>query len=284
LTIESHIVSEGTEKVRLSDYAGGIFKTVSSRKGMKKAIDKELVLLNGKIAKTGHFIFAGDVIELMENSDKNRPTIELTLEVLYEDEHLAIINKPAGIEVSGNKKWTLENALSSNLKPSIESDTLKFPEPIHRLDYPTSGALLIGKTATTVIALNKMFEERKVKKIYHAITIKKMDESGTIETPIDGKPSQSSFTVLKTLVSERFSYLNLVELEPQTGRRHQLRKHLSKIGNPILGDRDYSKKGLILSGKGLYLHATSLRFRHPITNVELNIEAAFPKKFKKLFP
>lgn len=284
MTIESHIVSEGTEKVRLSDYAGGIFKTVSSRKGMKKAIDKELVLLNGKIAKTGHFIFAGDVIELMENSDKNRPTIELTLEVLYEDEHLAIINKPAGIEVSGNKKWTLENALSSNLKPSIESDTLKFPEPIHRLDYPTSGALLIGKTATTVIALNKMFEERKVKKIYHAITIKKMDESGTIETPIDGKPSQSSFTVLKTLVSERFSYLNLVELEPQTGRRHQLRKHLSKIGNPILGDRDYSKKGLILSGKGLYLHATSLRFRHPITNVELNIEAAFPKKFKKLFP
>tara|TARA_R110002072_G_scaffold37645_6_gene109819 strand:- start:1650 stop:2504 length:855 start_codon:yes stop_codon:yes gene_type:complete len=284
LTIESHIVSEGTEKVRLSDYAGGIFKTVSSRKGMKKAIDKELVLLNGKIAKTGHFIFAGDVIELMENSDKNRPTIELTLEVLYEDEHLAIINKPAGIEVSGNKKWTLENALSSNLKPSIESDTLKFPEPIHRLDYPTSGALLIGKTATTVIALNKMFEERKVKKIYHAITIKKMDESGTIETPIDGKPSQSSFTVLKTLVSERFSYLNLVELELQTGRRHQLRKHLSKIGNPILGDRDYGKKGLILSGKGLYLHATSLRFRHPITNVELNIEAAFPKKFKKLFP
>ncbi len=284
MTIESHIVSEGTEKVRLSDYAGGIFKTVSSRKGMKKAIDKELVLLNGKIAKTGHFIFAGDVIELMENSDKNRPTIELTLEVLYEDEHLAIINKPAGIEVSGNKKWTLENALSSNLKPSIESDTLKFPEPIHRLDYPTSGALLIGKTATTVIALNKMFEERKVKKIYHAITIKKMDESGTIETPIDGKPSQSSFTVLKTLVSERFSYLNLVELELQTGRRHQLRKHLSKIGNPILGDRDYGKKGLILSGKGLYLHATSLRFRHPITNVELNIEAAFPKKFKKLFP
>ena len=112
----------------------------------------------------------------------------------------------------------------------------------------------------------------------------KVNLYGTIETPIDGKPSQSSFTVLKTLVSERFSYLNLVELELQTGRRHQLRKHLSKIGNPILGDRDYGKKGLILSGKGLYLHATSLRFRHPITNVELNIEAAFPKKFKKLFP
>lgn len=284
MVVESHTVLELVKKVRLSDYAGGIFKTISSRKGMKKAIDKGLVLLNGKTAKTGDFISKGDVIELLENPDKNRPIIELKLEVLFEDEFLAIINKPAGIEVSGNKKWTVENALLSNLKPSTEADALKLPEPIHRLDYPTSGALLIGKTAASVTALNKMFEEKQVKKTYHAITIGKMDDLGIIDFPVDGKPSKSTFSVLQTVVSERFSYLNLVELEPHTGRRHQLRKHLSEIGNPILGDRDYGTHGLILSGKGLYLHATSLRFRHPITNAELMIEAPRPKKFGKLFP
>jgi len=282
--IESHIVPNLEGKVRLSDYAGGIFKTIPSRKGMKKAIDKGLVELNGKPAKTSSFISEGDVIELLENPNQTRPYIELKLEVLFEDEHLAIINKPAGIEVSGNRKWTLENALGFNLKLSTESDALKFPEPIHRLDYPTSGALLIGKTATTIIALNKLFEARKVQKIYYAVTIGKMDEFGTIETPIDGKPSKSLFTVLQTVVSERFAFLNLVKLEPYTGRRHQLRKHLSKIGNPILGDRDYGIEGLILSGKGLYLHASSLRFLHPITQEELFIEAALPKKFGKLFP
>jgi 23S rRNA pseudouridine1911/1915/1917 synthase len=272
------------EKARLSDYAGGIFKTIPSRKGMKKAIDKGWVKLNGKTAKTGAFLSEGDVIELLENPNQTRPEIELKLKVLFEDEHLAIINKPAGIEVSGNRKWTLENALGFNLKLSTESDALKFPEPIHRLDYPTSGALLIGKTATTIIALNKLFEDRKVQKIYYAVTIGKMNELGTIETPIDGKPSKSLFTVLQTVVSERFTCLNLVNLEPHTGRRHQLRKHLSEIGNPILGDRDYRIEGLILNGKGLYLHASSLQFLHPITKEELFIEAVLPKKFRKLFP
>jgi 23S rRNA pseudouridine1911/1915/1917 synthase len=75
-----------------------------------------------------------------------------------------------------------------------------------------------------------------------------------------------------------------VQLKPHTGRRHQLRKHLSEIGNSILGDRDYGKNGLILSGKGLYLHASSIQFLHPITQEELFIEAALPKKFRKLFP
>jgi 23S rRNA pseudouridine1911/1915/1917 synthase len=282
--IESHIVPVLEGKVRLSDYAGGLFKTIPSRKGMKKAIDRGLVRLNGKAANTGDFISEGDVIELLENPDKNRPIIELKLEVLFEDEYLAVINKPAGIEVSGNKKWTLENALSFNLEPSSESDALKFPKPVHRLDYPTSGALLIGKSATVVIALNKLFEERKVQKVYHAVTIGKMEKFGTIETPIDGRPSKSTFTVLQTLDSERFTHLNLVKLKPHTGRRHQLRKHLSEIGNPILGDRDYGTEGLILSGKGLYLHASSLLFSHPITQEELFIEAALPKKFGKLFP
>ncbi len=284
LVIESHIVRELEKSIRLSDYAGGIFKTTSSRKGMKKAIDKGLVHLNGNLAHTGDLLVGGETIELHEDLSQNRPEIELKLEVLFEDEHLAIINKPAGVEVSGNKRWTVANALSSNLKPSTESDALRFPEPIHRLDYPTSGVLLIGKTASTVIELNRLFEERNVEKTYHAVTIESMELNGDIRFIVDDKPSHSAFKVLSTIESKRFGWLNLVELRPRTGRRHQLRKHLSELGNPILGDKDYGLEGLILNGKGLYLHASSLRFIHPTEKTEVYLQAELPKKFRKLFP
>ena len=284
MVIESHTVPQRNESIRLSDYAGGIFKTISSRKGMKKAVDKGFVLLNGKVANTADLLSGGDCIELLENPNQNRPEIELKLEVLFEDEHLAIIHKPAGVEVSGNKRWTIANALSSSLKLSTEADALKFPEPIHRLDYPTSGVLLIGKTASSVIRLNRLFEERKVEKTYHAISIGEMEPNGDIHFLVDDKPSHSSFKVLGTIPSERFGCLNLVELQPHTGRRHQLRKHLSELGNPILGDKDYGTEGLILKGNGLYLHASSLRFVHPVTEAEIHVQSALPKKFKKLFP
>lgn len=284
MVIESHTVPQLSKSIRLSDYAGGIFKAVSSRKGMKKAIDKGLVMLNGNQAHTADLLLGGETIELLEDLRHNRPEIDLELEVLFEDEHLAVIHKPAGVEVSGNKRWTIANALSSNLKPSTEADALKFPEPIHRLDYPTSGVLLIGKTASAVTNLNRLFEERKVEKTYHAISIGRMPPNGDIDFPVDDKPSHSSFNVIGTIPSERFGCLNLVELHPHTGRRHQLRKHLSELGNPILGDKDYGVEGLILKGNGLYLHASSLRFVHPMTEALIRIKRALPKKFKKLFP
>lgn len=251
---------------------------------MKKAIAKGLVKLNGKTANTGDFVKDGDLIELFEDTDRTKPEIELNLEVLFEDDHLAIITKPAGIEVSGNKRWTVGNALASNLKLSTETDALKYPEPIHRLDYPTSGALLIGKTSKAVIALNKLFEEHQIEKVYHAICIGKMDAAGTIESDIDGKSSRSDFQVLQTVPSERFESLNLVELKPHTGRRHQLRKHLASIGNPILGDKQYGVEGLILKGKGLYLHSSSLSFVHPATKENLTVKSVLPRKFGKIFP
>ncbi len=282
--IESHIVVDLQEKVRISDYAGGIFRTIPSRKGMKKAIDKGWVRINEKTASTGDYLFGGETIELSFEETIERPVIELEVGVLFEDQFLAIVNKPAGIEVSGNRKWTLENALSFNLKSSSELDVLKYPEPIHRLDYPTSGALLIGKTNTAVIELNRMFAEREIAKTYMAITIGKMPDSGIVDSEIDEKASESEFKLLQTVTSERFGYLNLVELSPKTGRRHQLRKHMAEIENPILGDREYGTEGLILSGKGLYLHSVSLSFIHPFTKEKLTVEAPLPKKFVKIFP
>ncbi|WP_313781247.1 RluA family pseudouridine synthase [Flagellimonas marinaquae] len=208
--------------------------------------------------------------------------LELSLRVLYEDEYVAAVHKPAGIEVSGNKFRTLANALSQNLEASILLDAT-IPQPVHRLDYATTGIVLVGKTASSIRALNKLFEEKKIVKTYYAITIGNMKPNGRIETAIDGKPSQSDYEVMKSVLSERFGSLNLVRLHPKTGRRHQLRKHLFSIGNPILGDRDYPLDGLILKGKGLYLHAYSLEFEHPFTKQIIRISDELPKKFKKIF-
>jgi len=210
--------------------------------------------------------------------------LELPLEVLYEDQTLAIVYKPAGIVVSGNQFRTLENALPYNLQMSAHADALLVPEPIHRLDYPTSGVLLVGKTHQAVIALNQLFERKDIQKVYHAVTIGQMPSTGSLNEPIDDKPSYTTYQVLQSVPSPKYNCLNLVELRPQTGRKHQLRIHLANLGNPIFGDKDYGQEGLILQGKGLYLHASSLTFQHPFTKETISVHKDLPKKFRKLFP
>jgi len=285
LKIETHKVPQLDNRIRLSDYTPGIFKTIFSKKGIKKAIKKGWVTINGDMGYTSDYIVGGETIDLFQSkTPQNKPSIDIPLEVVYEDEYLAIINKPSGIVVSGNKKYTLENALPNTLKKSIKIDALQRAEPIHRLDYPTSGAILIGKTSQAVILLNKMFEERLIQKKYYAVTIGFQKDSGLIETPIDDKPSKSEFKVISKLASRKYESLNLVELIPHTGRRHQLRIHLALKGNPILGDIHYGKEGLIGKGNGLYLHASSLIFTHPETNKEVSVAIPLPKKFLKLFP
>lgn len=284
ILVEYFFVPKQDKKTRLSDFVPGIFATISSKKGMKKAIDKGLVKINGERAYTADYIEGGETIELYQQEISNKlPVIDVKLEVLFEDDYLALVHKPPGIEVSGNKKWVLENAFPNLLKPSSQKDALQRPQAIHRLDFPTSGILLVGKTSQTVMALNKLFEERNVKKTYHGVCIGEMEDSGIIQSDIDGKNSKSTYHVLKKVPSVRFNFLNLVELLPLTGRKHQLRKHMAKLGNPILGDATYGKEELILKGKGLYLHASSLNFKHPFTGEQLCIAAPLPKKFTKIF-
>ncbi len=204
------------------------------------------------------------------------------LKVLFEDDYLAVIHKPAGILVSGNSFKTVANALAQNLKRSKLPDATT-PKPVHRLDFATTGILLVGKTSSSIHALNKLFEDRAVKKTYYAVTIGEMETQGKITSEVDGKESQSNYTLCQSVHSERFGKLNLVKLEPQTGRRHQLRKHLSSIGNPILGDKEYGIENLILNGKGLYLHAYSLEFMHPFTQEEMHLKDELPERFQKIF-
>ena len=282
--VETHIAIPLEKPIRLQEYAVGIFKNLPTKSGIKKAIKKELILVDGSKTSTAQFIKGGEKIELFssENEDEFK-RLQLDLEVLFEDDFLAIIYKPAGILVSGNSFATIDNALSQNLKKSSKIDAVR-PRPVHRLDYPTSGLLLIGKTSSSIIALNKLFENKEIQKTYHAITIGKMNPKGVIDFPIDDKKSFTEYEVLQSEKSERFDFLNLVKLTPKTGRKHQLRKHLLAIDNPILGDKEYFKNGLILNGKGLYLHASTLEFRHPFTKEKISITKENPKKFKKIFP
>lgn len=284
--LEVHVVPELDKAARLSEYAIGIFQSITTRNGIKKAIKKGLVHVNQKVGQTATFIYGGERIVLHEAVEsKPIKLLEFPLEVLMEDEHLAVINKPAGIVVSGNMLRTIEHALPFNLQQSNQADALKKPQPIHRLDYPTSGVLLVGKTSSATIALNRMFEKKEVQKTYHAVTIGEMlHKQGEMKQAIAGKPSRSVFEVLASLPSERFGQLNLVRLDPKTGRRHQLRIHLAALGNPILGDKEYGQETLILRGKGLYLHASALTFQHPITKDLIQVEKELPKKFIKLFP
>lgn len=281
--LETHIVPTLTNSIRLQEYAVGIFKTVSTRSAIKKAIKREIILVNNETSSTAMWIKGGETITLLEDQGNSHKDFDLTLEVLYEDEYLAIINKPAGVLVSGNSFATIDNALSSNLQASTLDDAVR-PRPVHRLDYPTSGLLVIGKTSSAILQLNQLFENKEIQKTYHAITIGKMEPDGKISLEVDEKESLSYYKVLASEPSERFDQLNLAELTPKTGRRHQLRKHLSALGNPILGDKEYGKEGLILKGKGLYLHASQLHFTHPFTKEEMNITSSLPKKFLKIFP
>ncbi len=281
---ETHIALKQKQPIRFQEYGVGIFKTVPTKSAIKKAIKKKLIYIDGKVGTTSKYISGGEKIELLES--KNSLTfkrLKLDLEVLFEDDYLAIIYKPAGLLVSGNKFVTIANALTQNLTKSSQQDAVK-PQPIHRLDYPTSGVLLIGKTSNAIQKLGKLFKTKDIQKTYFAITIGKMLKQGEINFSVDEKEALTKFEVIQTEKSKRFEFLNLIKLSPKTGRKHQLRKHLLAIGNPILGDKMYFFEDKILNGKGLYLHAATLAFMHPFTKKRITIDKELPKKFCTIFP
>ena len=281
---ETHHVPELKEKVRLSDYVAGKFVTIPTRKGMKKAISKGLVKVEGRTGTTGLFITGGETIKLYQEESQVKPVYELDLEVLYLDDHLAAVAKPAGIEVSGNKFRTLENALPHNIPVSESNDALVRPVPVHRLDFPTSGVLLVARTSSSLVALGGKFQHGEISKTYHAIAIGQMPSSGRISAPVDDREASTDFRVLDSQESDKYGLLCLVELTPLTGRRHQLRKPMFSLGNPLLGDRHYRFPELRSSSKGLYLHATRLVFAHPATGEMITIIKTPPRKFYRIFP
>ncbi len=281
IILRERIVGEIEKKVRFSKYAINIFTELPSLNSVKKTIKLGELLLNKKKAKTGDWVKKGDLIHLVDLQKKAHKNYEFAVKVKFEDNFLAVIHKPAGIDVSGNKFRTIENSLPFNLQKSSEIDALKYPRPVHRIDNQTEGLLLIAKNKNSQINLSRQFQNRNIKKKYIALVIGKTPPNGIIDSAIDGQPAHTEFKTLETIASNRSGFLSLLELLPKTGRTHQLRIHLSSEGYPILGDKLYGKENLILKHKGLFLCATELSFKHPVSKELINVTIGLPHKFQK---
>lgn len=275
-----HILNSLGVTERFNTYCEKYLTIIPSRKGIKKAIKKGELLLNGEIVEGGRWLKEGDIITQVSLELTPPKTYHKKLVVCFEDEDLAVIIKPAGINVSGNQFKTVQNALQYNLRTSTKQDALPWPLPVHRIDNQTSGLLIIAKTRTSRVRLGQAFENKTIQKKYHAVVIGKTAHAGRILVPIEHKKSLSTYRTIKTAPSLKNEFLSLVELIPKTGRTHQLRIHCAHMGHPILGDKLYGKTDLILKHKGLFLCATTLKFDHPISQEKLNFSIPAPKKFE----
>ncbi|MEI6891500.1 MAG: RluA family pseudouridine synthase [Pontiella sp.] len=279
---ETHRVPDGTNPIRFSDYARIVFEAILSRKGISKAIKRDEFRINGEIAHSGDWVEPGQQIELMDLQQRMPKIYPLPLNVVFEDEYLAVINKPPGIEVNGNKFKTVENALTASLKPSSQPDALPWPRPVHRLDYSTSGLLLVAKTSGAQRLLGQYFEKRLIQKCYAAVVMGSLPTAGMVEEPIGGLQARSEYKSVSIVPSLRSGHVSLIHLFPTTGRTHQLRIHMAGLGHPIVGDHKYGESHNVLKGKGLFLAAIELRFPHPITPQEMKISIELPPKFSSL--
>ena len=275
------IVPKLEKAFRFNVYCEEFITAIPSRKGVKKAIKKGELRLNSKVVDGGTWLKESDIITLLDLELTPPKIYNLALEILFEDEDLAVINKPAGISVSGNQYKTIQNALGFNIKKSTLLDALPWALPVHRLDNQTSGILIIAKTRLARKNLGLAFENKTINKTYQAVVIGDTPEAGRIEKPIEGKIAISDYTKLKTVKSLKNENLTLLELSPKTGRTHQLRIHCTSLGFPILGDKLYGKEGLVLKHKGLFLSAVSITFSHPRSNEEISVSIPTPYKFLK---
>ena len=281
IIVEKIIVSDVPYGTRIYDYLPGQLTALPSRKAVKKAFKKKRIYLNEKLAQEANWIKKGDCVTLTEEFIPLRKVFPLQLEVLFEDEFIAIVNKPPGIPTSGNFYKTLQQALPFNLQKSKESDALVYPQPAHRLDKATRGLVIIAKTHRARMKLGEMFERRLIQKKYYAIVHGKIQCNGKLTSSIEGKNSLTHFTPIYNGYCKKKKPLTLLELSPLTGRKHQLRIHLSRLGYPILGDIIYGNQNQTLLHKGLFLQAHELQFKHPKTDELLKFKIELPYKFKK---
>lgn len=270
-----------SEGQRIDRYCFENLAEFSSKKQVRKALKRGELLLNGEIVETSRFVRIDDEIRFLgENLPQPKEPYRMDLNVPFEDDVMAIVEKPAGIVVSGNRFRTLQNTLPGNLKESGQIDKMPFPRPVHRLDAPTSGLVIVAKTRSAMAKLGGLFETRQIKKSYVAIVIGRLEGSGTVDVEIEGRQAVSHWSATSHTRCLRSEWLTTVELSPVTGRTHQLRVHMAHLGHPILGDVIYGKEGLMLKHKGLFLRAKGLAFVHPITGKPLHLEIEEPAKFE----
>ncbi len=278
--IHAHHVPPGTKPERIVDYIKPHFSVYyPSRASVKKAVKKGLFRVDGVIAGTAHWVLSGQKIDLLADDTPSAAVYPLVLDILYEDSHMAVIIKPAGIEVSGHSFRNLVNALPYNLFLSTCFDALPAPLPAHRLDFKTSGVMLVAKTRSALTHLSRQFQERVISKTYQAVVIGKAPVNGEIKEPINGREAYTIYECEQQSLSAKFGYLTHVVVKPLTGRHHQIRKHMASIGHAVLGDDLYSPAGQLLKHKGLFLASTSVQFLHPFNSKHMTFSMPAPAKF-----
>lgn len=267
-----------------------------SRTMIQKLIDENHIMVNEKFTKASYKVAEGDRITLEEVKPKeiSLKAQDIAIDVIYEDKDIIVVNKPKGLVVhpaNGNPDGTLVNAIMAICKGSLSGIGGEIrPGIVHRLDKDTSGIIIIAKNDEAHIKLSEQIKNREVKKTYIALVRGFVKENeATINMPIGRSPKdrkkmavvkngKNAITHIKVL--ERFNNYTLLQVNIETGRTHQIRVHLSQIGYPIVGDYTYSNGKNEFGIVGQCLHAKSLKFRHPITNEEMYLEAELPQYFK----
>ena len=265
-----------------------------SRARLQVLIREGFVRLNGKSPRPRDPVRSGDIVELEE------PEIEkieaqpeqMALEILFEDDDLLVLNKPAGLVIhpgAGHAQHTLVNALLAHCKNLSGIGGKERPGIVHRLDKETSGCLVVAKNDATHRDLSKQFAARTMQKIYLTLVAGVPRKStGVIDLAIarhpvhrqrmsiarrQGRAAKTEYRVLRSGAE-----MSLVECTLHSGRTHQIRVHLHHLGHPVLGDKLYGGKHAATFPRQM-LHAWKLGFHHPRTSVLMNFEAPLPPDF-----
>lgn len=273
-----------------------------SRTAIQRMISDGQALVNGRTSKAGYLLRSGDTIEISaRQSAQHSPAIQpqpVPLAIVYEDQDLLVVNKPAGMVVHparGHSGDTLLDTLLARYPEMGQFEAEERPGIVHRLDKDTSGLLIVAKNARAQAALVEQMKQHAIVKRYLALVegVVSLD-AGSIDAPIGRDPryrqkmaitmagSREARTHFR--VVQRFSRHTLLLLQLETGRTHQIRVHLQAIGYPVVGDPVYgptsNHDALPLSRQ--FLHAYQLAFTHPITGQRLELEAPLPEDLEQI--
>ena len=262
-----------------------------SRATAQRLIKAGEVTVNGRLSKPSYRVQVGDDVVVRVPTEMPAPVVpeNIPLDVIYEDDALLVVNKPAGMVVHpayGHASGTLVNAVLAHCPQIADVGGPDRAGVVHRLDKDTSGLILIAKDGVTRAALQRQFKRRQVAKTYLALVEGQMQpREGVVEAPVGrDKRQRKKMAVVRSgreartlyRAIEYFANYTLLEVRPHTGRTHQVRVHLSWLGYPIVGDAVYGRhRQRLLRGRH-FLHAARIRFSHPATSEEVEFEATLP--------
>jgi 23S rRNA pseudouridine1911/1915/1917 synthase len=270
-----------------------------SRSQIRKLIVEGNITVNGRPAKPGYWVKESDtiVVTLPELRPLTLVAENIPLEIVYEDEHLLVLNKPVGMVVHpapGHSEGTLVHALLHHCQALSGIGGVQRPGIIHRLDRDTSGVMLVAKTDAAHSSLSNQLKARELTRIYQVVVHGRFKTlSGSIEAPIrrhrkdrkkmvvDQETGRYALTLYQVL--QQYAEHALLKIELKTGRTHQIRVHMKYIHHPVVGDQVYgnsSKNNLDMPRQAL--HAQSVMFTHPITRKRMRFDTPLPEDMQRL--